>query len=164
MAKKIVGRYLLRAYVDTSVFGGAFDDLFLTESKRFFSLALAGQFQIVTSGLVTMEISRAPANVRTWYEELLPAMEIVEVDNVDAVRLARAYVEAGIVTPKWQLDALHVAYATITCCSMIVSWNFKHIVNFQKVPLYNAVNVLQGYGPIAIHSPMEVVTNEEENT
>ncbi|MHB9024974.1 MAG: type II toxin-antitoxin system VapC family toxin [Armatimonadota bacterium] len=153
----------LRVYVDTSVFGGAFDDLFLLESQRFFSLARAGQFQIVTSGLVTVEISRAPTGVQAWYDEWLPAMEVVDVTNIDALRLARAYVEAGIVTPRWQDDAMHVAYATISGCQLIVSWNFKHIVNYQKVPQYNAVNVLQGYGAIAIHSPMEVVTNEEEN-
>ena len=161
MAEKLI-RPRLRAYVDTSVFGGVFDSLYLAESLRFFALARAGQFQIVTSGLVTVEISRAPANVRTLYEEWLPTMEIVVIENVKAVHLARAYVDAGIVTPKWQDDALHVAYATIAGCPLIVSWNFKHIVNFLKVPQYNAVNVLQGYGPIAIHSPMEVLSYEEE--
>lgn len=154
---------ILRAYVDTSVFGGVFDELFLPESQRFFQLARTGQLQIVTSGLVTLEISRAPEGVQTWYDDWLPQMEIVDVDNIDALRLARAYVDAGVVTPKWHDDAMHVAYATIAQCHLIVSWNFKHIVNYQKDPQYNAVNVLQGYGPIAIHSPMEVIPSEEES-
>jgi hypothetical protein len=55
-----------------------------------------------------------------------------------------------------------VAQATVAGCRVIVSWNFKHIVHFAKIPLYNAVNVLQGYGAIAIHSPQEVVADEEE--
>jgi len=42
-----------------------------------------------------------------------------------------------------------------------VSWNFKHIVNFRKIPLFNAVNVLKGYRQIAIHSPLEVINYEE---
>jgi len=44
---------------------------------------------------------------------------------------------------------------------MIVSWNFKHIVQYDKIPLYNAVNTLQGYGNIGIFSPLEVVYGKD---
>jgi hypothetical protein len=54
-------------------------------------------------------------------------------------------------------DALHVAISTISGCDLIVSWNFKHIVHFDKIPKYNAVNVLNGYGRIGIYSPLEVI-------
>jgi hypothetical protein len=47
--------------------------------------------------------------------------------------------------------------ATIPECSIIVSWNFKHIVNFEKIPLYNAINIINGYKQVAIHSPLEVI-------
>ena len=50
-----------------------------------------------------------------------------------------------------------VASATVSGCAMIVSWNFKHIVNYEKIPLYSAVNTLQGYGSISIYSPLEVI-------
>jgi len=40
------------------------------------------------------------------------------------------------------LDALHVALASVAGCTMIVSWNFKHIVHFPKIPLYRAINVI----------------------
>ena len=46
---------------------------------------------------------------------------------------------------------------------MIVSWNFKHIVHYQKIPLYNAVNTLQGYGNIFIYSPLEVMGYEDQD-
>ncbi len=48
-------------------------------------------------------------------------------------------------------------------CHAIVSWNFRHIVHFQKIPLYNAINLANGYGSIAIHTPQEVILYEEEN-
>jgi len=67
-----------------------------------------------------------------------------------------------VVTPKWEADATHVALATVTGCSMIISWNFKHIVNFRKIPLSNAVNRLSGYGEIGIYTPREVTENEED--
>lgn len=78
-----------------------------------------------------------------------------------ALRLQEAYLKQKIVSSEWESDALHVAVATIYKCDMIVSWNFKHIVNYQKIPLYNAVNILHGYGQIAIYSPLEVVGNEK---
>ena len=60
-------------------------------------------------------------------------------------------------------DALHVALATVAGCASIVRWNFQHIVHFQKIPLYNAINALQGYQPIAIYSPREVIHYEDED-
>jgi hypothetical protein len=78
------------------------------------------------------------------------------------LELRDAYLQAKIVTPKYSDDALHVALATVSGCSLIVSWNFQHIVHFQKIPLYNAMNTLQGYQPIAIFSPREVIRYEDE--
>ena len=62
----------------------------------------------------------------------------------------------------WAVGPPYVAVATVSGCRAIVSWNFRHIVNFRRVPLYNAVNKAQGYGPIAIHTPPEVVFDDEE--
>ena len=66
---------------------------------------------------------------------------------------------------KWRsaslADALHVAMATVSECELIVSWNFKDIVHFEKIPKYNAVNVLNGYGQIDIHSPLEVISHDD---
>jgi hypothetical protein len=42
-----------------------------------------------------------------------------------------------------------------------VSWNFKHIVNFKKIPLYNGINLTHGYAAIAIHTPQEVIADED---
>ncbi|CAK0775472.1 PIN domain-containing protein [Gammaproteobacteria bacterium] len=75
--------------------------------------------------------------------------------------LRDAYLGAGIVTPKSRDDATHVALATLSQCEIIVSWNFKHIVHFQKIPKYNAVNLLHGYHFIYIYSPSEVISYDE---
>ena len=57
-------------------------------------------------------------------------------------------------------DALHVAIDSISECDLIVSWNFKHIVHYDKIPKYNAVNVLNGYRHIGIYSPLEIIDYE----
>src|SRR5689334_24647727 len=86
------------------------------------------------------------------FDELLASAEVAPI-SPEALELQRAYLDAEIVAPKWATDALHVALATLARCALIVSWNFKHIVHFEKIPLYNAVNTLKGYASVAIYSP-----------
>jgi predicted nucleic acid-binding protein len=151
----------LRVYADTSVFGGVFDEEFEAASSTFFQQVRAGQFQLVISPVIQAEIEAAPQMVRSFFDEMLAIAELIDVSE-QALQLRNAYIEAGIVTPKSATDALHVALATIAGCSLIVSWNFKHIVRFDKVPLYRAVNVLNGYTEIGIFSPLEVISYEED--
>jgi hypothetical protein len=115
----------------------------------------------VTSAIVQAEIENAPSQVKKLFDEMLEFAEIVNVTE-SATRLAKAYMDARIVTPKWETDALHVAIATVSTCSLIVSWNFTHIVHFEKIGRYNAVNTLNGYAAIAIHSPQEVIRYEKD--
>jgi len=44
--------------------------------------------------------------------------------------------------------------------SAVVSWNFKHIVHYEKIALYNSVNILEGYPQVSIYSPLEVIKYE----
>lgn len=77
-----------------------------------------------------------------------------------AVRLRDGYLQAGVVTPKWATDALHVALASAGHCRCIVSWNFKHIVHFDKIPLYHGVNLINGFDSISLNTPAEVIAYE----
>lgn len=152
----------IRVYVDTSVFGGVFDEEFAGASQTFFDHVRNGGFSLVTSAIVQEEIAPAPIEVRELFDEMLGLAEIVDISE-DALQLRTAYLGAGIVSPKWSEDALHVALATASDCSLIVSWNFKHIVHFQKIPLYNAINTVKGYSPIGIFSPLEVARHDTED-
>ena len=106
------------------------------------------------------ELEPAPVEVKQFFNEMLVFAEIVEISEA-TLELRDAYLDADIVTQKYAADALHVALATISNCTLIVSWNFKHIVHFQKIPLYNAVNILKGYTQINIFSPLEVIDYED---
>jgi predicted nucleic acid-binding protein len=150
----------MRVYADTSIFGGLFDEEFEGATPAFFREVRSGRFRLVTSALVQLEIDSAPPDVRASFISHIASAEVVPITD-DAIGLRQAYVNAGVVTQKSLADALHVATATVSGCPLIVSWNFRHIVHFQKIPMYNAVNALHGYNPIAIHSPQEVVGDEE---
>jgi predicted nucleic acid-binding protein len=150
----------IRVYADTSVYGGAFDNKFATPSRKFFDLVRRARFRLVVSALVEDELSRAPAQIQKWFQQFRPDADDAPV-TPEAVALRAAYLEAGIVTPKSMNDALHVALATVSNCAIIVSWNFRHIVHFRKVPLYNAVNVLHQYAALDIRSPQEVIEDDD---
>ena len=152
-------RKLIRIYADTSVFGGVFDEEFEAASKAFFDGVRKKKFLLVTSDLVRQEIKAGPENVQKLFYDFLPIAEVTEI-TPESLKLQQYYTDAGIVPERHSTDALHVALATTSQASLIVSWNFKHIVNFQKIPLYNAVNTLHGYREIAIYSPLEVIEYE----
>lgn len=150
----------MKVYADTSVFGGVFDEEFARDSRQFFEDILASKFSLVVSALIEEEIESAPELVRAHFMRFASSVELAEISPA-VLDLRDAYLSAGIVTPKSMNDAMHVALATISQCEIIVSWNFKHIVHFQKIPKYNAVNALHGHRSINIYSPSEVISYDE---
>lgn len=152
----------VRVYADTSVFGGVFDEEFQEASARFFEQVRLGHFELVSSAIVQAEIEPAPDEVQAFFDDMLRVARIVEVSD-DAVALRQAYLDAGIVARESADDALHVALATVSGCAVIVSWNFRHIVHYRKVTLYNAVNALKDFPGLGIHSPQEVIDYEDQD-
>ncbi|MES9901446.1 MAG: type II toxin-antitoxin system VapC family toxin [Sedimenticola sp.] len=146
----------MRIYADTSVFGGMFDKEFSEPSKQFFDEFESGMFILVTSAVVEAEIEPAPDNIRQLFNKYADFAEIADISE-EALELQLNYIKSGVVTEKSLDDALHVAISTVSGCDLIVSWNFKHIVHFDKIPKYNAVNTLNGYNHIGIYSPLEVI-------
>jgi hypothetical protein len=148
--------------VGTSVFGGVFDEEFAAASAAFFDQVEEGQFHLLTSALVSAELQDAPEEVQAWFGRFEPALELIVVRE-EVLALRNAYLTAGVVTPRWADDALHVALATVHDAELIVSWNFRHMVNIVRIRGYNAVNLLNGYRTIDIRSPREVISDEEED-
>ena len=152
----------LSVYVDTSVFGGCGDEEFKTVSTRFFDEVRAGRFLVIISDLVSAELAQAPEGVQLVLASLHEScVSMVKFDE-HCLRLRDTYVTEGIVGPSSRNDAGHVATATVHRADAIVSWNFKHIVHLEKIRLYNAVNLREGYGTIEVRSPQEVVHEDED--
>jgi hypothetical protein len=79
----------------------------------------------------------------------------------EAISLADTYIAYGAVTEKHLIDAQHIAIATIERVDVLASWNFKQIVNLERIRKFNAVNLMQGYHLLEIRSPLEVLYGEE---
>jgi predicted nucleic acid-binding protein len=147
-----------RIYIDTSVIGGCFDPEFAEWSNGLLQDFRNGTFQPLLSEVIAAEIEQAPETVQLIYAELASLnAEILTIDN-SALELADEYQERNILTPNFYDDGLHIALATVAEADLLVSWNFKHIVRFDKIRLFNAVNLEFGYKSLEIFSPREVTT------
>ena len=80
----------------------------------------------------------------------------------EAATLAERYITVGVVVASKRVDAQHIALATIRRVDVLVSWNFKHIVNLERIQGYNSVNLRLGYPLLEIRTPQEVLSYEEE--
>ena len=147
----------LRAYADTSVFGGCFDEEFEGDSRAFFEEVSAGRFVLLVSATTLRELEQAPEEVRQVVADLPDSATETIAQSAEIEQLRDAYVRAGVVGPASVLDAEHIASASVAGADVVVSWNFRHIVHFDKIRGYHAVNLVEGYGRVAIHSPKEVV-------
>ncbi|MDR1887670.1 MAG: hypothetical protein LBQ70_07140, partial [Prevotellaceae bacterium] len=75
----------------------------------------------------------------------------------EATMLADCYIKEKVVGKTSREDCFHIALATIHRADVLVSWNFKHIVNILRIRGYNSVNIKYGYPAIDIRSPKEIV-------
>jgi hypothetical protein len=150
----------LRIYTDTSVLGGCEDKEFADHSVRLMEGFVEGQRVLVLSSLTIQELAAAPAAVRSRLASVPEAhIETRQLDT-EARELAEAYIDAGVLTGTMRADAQHIAIATVARVDVLVSWNFRHIVNLQRIHGYNSVNLRQGYPMIEIRTPREVLSDE----
>ena len=151
----------LTLYVDTSVIGGYFDIEFEKETRILFDNIESQKYDIMYSSVTEDELLNAPEQVKILLETI-PSFLIKRVSlTEEAVKLADTYISEGVVGKTSRDDCFHIALATINKADILVSWNFKHIVNIFRIRGYNAVNLKLGYSQIDIRSPKEIITNEE---
>ena len=147
----------VRLYLDTSVVSARVDDR-LPERKRAtvdFWGRLA-EYEVAISELTLTEIqATADPALRQEMEALVRGFEVLPV-GVESRRLAQEYVRRGVFSPATLDDALHVAVAVLSGRDVLVSWNFRHLVNRRRRALVNEVNILEGHPTIEIVAPPEV--------
>ena len=148
---------MVKVYVDTSVFGGCFDAEFEEWSNKLMEEFKLGLKVVVISDLTLKELEDAPPDVRSSVDEIPKEQKEYVILNDEARVLARHYIEEGAVSERYLVDAQHIGIATVNRVDVLVSWNFRHIVNLTKIRLYNSVNLKYGYPLLEIRSPREVL-------
>lgn len=153
-----------RVYIDTSVIGGCFDQEFEEWSNRLFEDFKAGKRIAVVSDITLDELTDAPERVKNNFETIPEKSLEILASDIESRELADKYMLDKAVSIKYYEDALYIAIATISQVSVLASWNFKHIVNLDKIRLYNSVNLKNGFSILEIRTPREILkfTDDED--
>jgi predicted nucleic acid-binding protein len=152
-----------RIYIDTSVIGGYFDDEFEKHTKSLFDRIINKDFDIYFSEINETELVLAPKEVREL-KNLIPSSCFVFLELSDEAKLlAETYINEKALGKASLNDAYHIAIASVNRLDCLVSWNFKHIVNFDKIKLFNSINLKLGYPLIDIRTPLEFLKDENDN-
>jgi predicted nucleic acid-binding protein len=146
-----------RIYIDTSVVGGYFDEEFNEATIKLFERLDNNEIIFVVSDLLDLELLKAPQQVRQLLHNY-PADKFQRVElTEEAIKLADTYISEKVVGKTSLEDCRHIALATIHKVDVLASWNFKHIVNLDRIKGYNSVNMRLGYSIIEIRSPKDLV-------
>ena len=146
-----------RIYIDTSVVGGYFDEEFNDATIKLFERLDNNEIIFVVSDLLDLELLKAPEQVRQLLLDY-PADKFQRVElTEEAIMLADTYISEKVVGKTSLEDCRHIALATIHKVDVLASWNFKHIVNLERIKGYNSVNMRLGYSIIEIRSPKDLV-------
>ncbi|MFO8029346.1 MAG: hypothetical protein R6U28_05765 [Cyclonatronaceae bacterium] len=118
---------------------------------------------LLYSDVIDDELSSAPDDV-TSFVNSIPDNRLQHINlDKEAVKLAKNYIAENVVGPSSMADCFHIAIATIQKADLLVSWNFKHIVNIERIHGYNSVNLKYGYQTLEIRNPREAFDYEDDN-
>ena len=147
-------------YIDTSVIGGYFDEEFEEATKQLFDRIENNEFEVYYSDINEAELLLAPQRVKDIVDRIPDnCIKNIKMDeNVED--LAVTYIKEKAIGKASENDAYHIAIASVYRLDCLISWNFKHIVNFDKIKLFNSINLRLGYPIIDIRSPLEFLKNE----
>ena len=160
-AAEIITRQNAKILFYTSVFGGAFDKEFDEATLQLFERVRLGQVIFVFSDLTETELLNAPENVKEHFKNLPKENTERVIVSDEILTLASKYVAEKVVGQTSFDDCVHIATATIYKADILVSWNFKHIVNVYRIRGYNSVNIRSNYPSLEIRSPKEILEYED---
>jgi hypothetical protein len=124
---------------------------------------IRGDSILVLSILTVQELSSAPEAVRAHLSNVPEThIETLQLD-IESGELAESYITEGVITPSMRADAQHIAIATVGRVDVMVSWNFKYVVNLHRIHGYNSVNLRRGYPLLEIRTPREVLPDEQDS-
>ncbi len=151
-----------RIYIDTSVFGGYFDEEFAEHTIPLFDRLRNDEFTLLFSTVTQDELEAAPNKVKALVKSIKSELtEFLDITD-EAVDLATEYITEKVVGQTSYADCLHIALATINRADFLISWNFKHIVNVERIRGYNSINIKNGYKLLEIRSPREFEKYEDD--
>jgi predicted nucleic acid-binding protein len=156
----------LRLYLDTSTISHLFADDTpdkMEDTNKLWCDFVDGKFDLFISEVVVREIEYCSEPKRGQMLERMRQIDFqVLPETKEIEELASEYIKGGVLKEKSLDDCFHIAYAVVNNCDAIVSWNFKHLVNFKTIDKVKIVNAMNRYKEIGIISPTMLLEEDDE--
>jgi predicted nucleic acid-binding protein len=156
-----------RIYLDTSVISHLYapdTPEKMADTLRLWEQIQTGDYEVVLSEVVFIELENCSEAKRAVLESFLRKLRYERVDsNSDTVALAGKFIDFGVLNEKSFDDCRHVAAALLAGCDIIVSWNFKHLVNVKTIKGARVIATMEGLRDIAIYSPTMLLVGGYDN-
>jgi hypothetical protein len=136
----------------------------MKDTLRLWDAIKAKHYDVYVSAITIGEIQRCPEPKRTLLINYLAEIEHTVIEATEEIEvIAQCFIDNKILTDNSRDDCRHIAYTIVSGCDVIVSWNFKHIVNYKTIRGVKLVSALSGYNEIAIYTPTILIEGNEES-
>lgn len=155
----------LKVYLDTSVISHLEQEDVpekMEQTRKVWDILQTGRYEIVISDLVLAEINECKEPKRTLLKEYLSQINYERVEITEETEeIANEIINEKILNSKSFDDCLHIASAILNDCNIIVSWNFKHMVNVDTINGVRRITFAKRYNNMDIYAPY-VLLNEKD--
>ena len=157
----------LKVYLDTSVVSYLYQEDApekMQDTLSLWELFKQGVYEVCVSDIVFREIDRCSEEKLNILLDYLDQIEYHEVEtDSNTIELAGKFIDFGILKKKSFDDCQHIAAAILAGCDVIISWNFKHIVNVKTIRGIKAITTYEGYKDLMIYPPSALLEEEDED-
>lgn len=157
----------LKVYLDTSVISYLYQEDAqekMQDTLQLWERFKEQQYEVYISDIVINEISDCTEEKLNILMDYMDQIEyhLIATDE-DTVGLAEKFIDFGILKQKSFDDCQHIASAILAGCDIIISWNFKHIVNIKTIRGVKVITTLEGYKDLLIFPPSALLESEEDD-
>lgn len=157
----------LKVYLDTSVVSYLYQEDApekMQDTLLLWELFKEGVYEVYVSDIVFREIDRCSEEKLNILLDYLDQIEYHEVEtDSNTIELAEKFIDFGILKKKSFDDCQHIAAAILAGCDIIISWNFKHIVNVKTVKGVKVITTLEGYKDLMIYPPSVLLEEGDDD-
>ena len=157
----------LRVYLDTSTVSHLFADDVpekRDDTTHLWRDFIKSKYDIFISPLLIEELENCSEPRRSKMLGKLSEIQFQIISKTEEVNLlAKEYIKGGVLREKSFDDCMHIAFAVVYNCDLIVSWNFKHLVNYKTINKVRIVNAINQYREISIISPTMLLDWSDED-
>ena len=162
---RLIGLRKVKVYLDTSVISHLHQEDVpekMEQTRKVWEILKSGKYDIVISDLVLAEINECKEPKKSLLKEYLSLINYEKLEiTSESEEIAKEIINEGILNPKSFDDCLHIASAILSDCNVILSWNFKHMVNLDTINGIRRITFAKRYNSIDIYAPY-VLLNEKE--